>query len=81
MGNETKYVVCNGNVVVDNYEPVVDFDIEDICNKVNLVAKEFVDYLHKTKIERQTGVGYSMGVTDEMITEMMKEYDLSQHKQ
>ena len=55
----------------------MDFDIEDICNKVNLVAKEFVDYLHRTKIERQTGVGYSMGVTDEMIAEMVKEYDIS----
>ena len=52
VGNETRYVVCNGNLVVDNYEPVVDFDIEDICDKVNLVAKEFVDYLHRTKIER-----------------------------
>ena len=74
-------MVCNGNVVVNDYVPQVDFDIEDICDKVNLVAREFVDYLHRTKIERQTGVGYSMGVTDEMIAQMMKEYDISQHQQ
>ena len=54
-GNEIKYVISNGELVIDNYK-FTHVDVETLLKKVQTLSEMFYEYKQKVTAQKATGV-------------------------
>jgi 5-methylthioadenosine/S-adenosylhomocysteine deaminase len=54
-GNEIKYVISNGNLLINNYQ-FVNLNVQDVLQQVQELSEMFFEYKSRTKAKKATGV-------------------------